>query len=253
MAAKLYNLARMTVSGTPGTGDITLLSAVSGYLTFALAGAANGETVTYAIKDGANSEIGRATYNSAGPTLSGRTVLASTNSNAAISASSAAEVFISPAAEDVAFVASNMPAGMVLQCLQNTYVTNTNLSTALPYDDTVPQSTEGTEVLSQAITPRNANSKFLVFATVFGDTDVQSLNVALFRGTTCINAAAANQTTEANVPLQLLDAPASASAQTYSVRVGPTSGNTARLNGTTSARRFGGTSTCALTVMEIAG
>lgn len=98
IVANLYNLARMSTA-TTGTGTITLGSAVSGFLSFATAGVSNGETVTYAIKDGANSEIGRGVYTSSGTTLS-RTVLKSTNSNAAISLSGSAEVFITAAAED---------------------------------------------------------------------------------------------------------------------------------------------------------
>lgn len=95
--AKLYNLARMTTA-TTGTGTITLGAAVSGYLTFALAGAANGDVVDYAIKDGSNSEHGTGTYTTSGTTLT-RTVTSSTNGNAAINLSGTAEVFISPRAQ----------------------------------------------------------------------------------------------------------------------------------------------------------
>lgn len=96
---KLFNLARMTTA-TTGAGTITLGSAVSGYLTFALAGVSNLDIVSYAIKDGANSEIGIGTYTASGTTLS-RTVTKSTNSNTAISLSGTAEVFITPRAEDL--------------------------------------------------------------------------------------------------------------------------------------------------------
>lgn len=95
--AKLYNLARMTTA-TTGTGTITLGVAVSGCLTFAQAGVANGDVVDYAIKDGSNSEHGTGTYTASGTTLT-RTVTRSTNGNAAISLSGTAEVFISPRAE----------------------------------------------------------------------------------------------------------------------------------------------------------
>lgn len=99
MPNKLYDLARMTTA-TTGTGTITLGSAVSGYLSFAGAGATNGEVLSYAIKDGSSSEIGSGTYTSAGTTLT-RTVTKSTNSNTAISLSGTAEVFITPRAEDL--------------------------------------------------------------------------------------------------------------------------------------------------------
>jgi hypothetical protein len=95
---KLYNLARMTTP-TTGTGTLSLGAAVSGFLGFAAAGVADGETVTYAINDGAASEIGRGVYSSAGPTLT-RAVLKSTNGDAAINLSGSAQVFITAAKED---------------------------------------------------------------------------------------------------------------------------------------------------------
>src|SRR5258708_37026569 len=97
-AVKLYNLARMTTA-TAGTGTLTLGSAVSSFLTFALAGVADGETISYAIEDGVNREIGRGVYTASGTTLT-RTVLRSTNANAAISLSGSAQVFMTPAAEN---------------------------------------------------------------------------------------------------------------------------------------------------------
>ena len=98
MAGKLFNLARMTTA-TTGTGTLTLGSAVSGFLSFAAAGISDGDVISYAIKDGSNSEIGIGTYTSSGTTLT-RTVTKSTNSNNAISLSGSAAVFITPRAED---------------------------------------------------------------------------------------------------------------------------------------------------------
>lgn len=87
-------------TATTGTGTITLGSAVAGFLSFADAGVANGSTVTYGIRDGTSSEIGRGVYTSSGTTLT-RTVLKSTNSGSAINLSGTAQVFITPSAEDV--------------------------------------------------------------------------------------------------------------------------------------------------------
>lgn len=92
-SGKLYNLARMTTA-TAGTGTISLGAAVAGHLTFAQSGVSNGETVSYGIRDGSNSEVGTGVYTTAGLTLT-RSVLKSTNGNALISLSGgAAEVFI---------------------------------------------------------------------------------------------------------------------------------------------------------------
>jgi hypothetical protein len=104
--AKLYDLARMTTA-TTGTGTITLGAAVSGFLTFALAGVSDGDVVSYGIKDGANSECGTGTYTASGTTLS-RTVTKSTNSNAAISLSGSAEVYVTARAEDILVPANNL-------------------------------------------------------------------------------------------------------------------------------------------------
>lgn len=96
---KLYNLARMSTA-TTGTGTITLGSAVSGYLSFDDAGVADGDIVSYGIRDGSASEAGKGTYTASGTTLT-RTVLKSTNSDSAIDLSGDAEVYITPLADDL--------------------------------------------------------------------------------------------------------------------------------------------------------
>ena len=87
-------------TSTTGTGTITLGSAVSGFQTFADAGITNGQTVRYAIDDGANFEIGSGTYTSSGTTLT-RSVTESSNSDSAISLSGSAEVFIAATVADL--------------------------------------------------------------------------------------------------------------------------------------------------------
>lgn len=115
----LYNLAKMSTA-TTGTGTITLGSAVSGFLTFAQAGAQSGDTVTYAIEDGANREIGRGVYTTAGTTLT-RSVLKSTNSNNPINLSGTATVFITAAAEDFSSIPTNLLASDNTWTGQNTF------------------------------------------------------------------------------------------------------------------------------------
>lgn len=168
-------------------------------------------------------------------------------------------------AGNVLTVASSLPSWAapatstqkVIQVLQTTYATNTALSTTTPADDTTPTSSEGTQVLSQAITPADNTNKVLCIVHVWGgSTSATDITVALYRGTTCIQVATgfggniASFESPFDVSFFFLDSPASASAQTYSVRVGPDT-SSCRLNGTSAGRLYGGTSTCTLTVMEI--
>ena len=95
---KVYNRARVTTA-TTGTGTITLGAAVSGYQTFAAAGAQNSDVVFYAIEDGLAWEIGTGTYSSAGPTLT-RTLLQS-STGSLLNLSGSAQVFISAPREAV--------------------------------------------------------------------------------------------------------------------------------------------------------
>lgn len=146
-------------------------------------------------------------------------------------------------------------AGAVLQVLQTTNTANTDLTTAIPFDDTVPTNTEGTSVLSQAITPASSSNKILCEVDVWGSSTLagNQICVALFRGTTCIAAVAHSENAAAQarpVTLTFLDSPATTSATTYEVRVGPPSG-TVRLNGIETARRFGGVGVSTLTLSEI--
>lgn len=101
MAYKLGNRVKVSVSGTPGTGSITLGSALTGFVSFATAGVANTDTLPYVIEDGAAWEIGVGTYSSTGPTLARTTITASSNSNSAISATANAIVMLSPLAADL--------------------------------------------------------------------------------------------------------------------------------------------------------
>lgn len=98
----LADMVRMTVSGTPGTGTITLGSAVSGFQSFASASVPNKAIVSYSISDtGGGWEVGRGTYTSSGTTLS-RGPIYSSNSNAAVNLTSSAVVWVTVLAEDMA-------------------------------------------------------------------------------------------------------------------------------------------------------
>lgn len=98
-AVQIRDRCYMTTA-TVGTGTITLGSAVSGFQTFAGCGITNAQVVRYCVEDGAAYETGTGTYTTSGTTLS-RTVLESSNGDAAISLSGTAQVFVCALTADI--------------------------------------------------------------------------------------------------------------------------------------------------------
>jgi len=102
--SKLFNRAKMTTT-TTGTGNLTLGSAASGFVTFATAGVVNGDVVRYCIEaeNGTDFEVGQGTYTASGTVLSraDADVQLSSNSNNRITlAAGTHNVFITAADSD---------------------------------------------------------------------------------------------------------------------------------------------------------
>ncbi len=104
--------------------------------------------------------------------------------------------------------------------------TNATTSTLLPYDTTLPVVTEGSQAVSLAFTPVSATSIIrLQFTASFeAATDTDKISVALFSGSTCIQAMAA-EGDDVNSPVTIsLDctvASVSTTLITFQVRFGP--------------------------------
>lgn len=83
---------KMTVSGTPGTGTITLGSAVAGFQSFAGASATSGATYPYEARDGDAWELGWGVYTTAGTTLARTLIASSTGSLISLTSSAIVSV-----------------------------------------------------------------------------------------------------------------------------------------------------------------
>ena len=92
---------RFAVDGVPGTGVITIGSALEGYQTPAGAGMPDGNTSKFVMEDGADWERFTGTYDETAGTIARTTIHESTNGGAAIDASSSAIVFIDADSRDV--------------------------------------------------------------------------------------------------------------------------------------------------------
>jgi hypothetical protein len=147
--------------------------------------------------------------------------------------------------------------GGVIQRAYAEYATNADLSTAIPFDDTIPQNTEGTEIISQSFTPKSTTSRIrLRFqGEAAHGTAATSMGAALFRDSVA-NALAASTILAPGVgyiaPLcvEFEEASPGTSAVTYKVRVGPQSG-TMRLNGQQTGRIYGGVMKSTLIIEEV--
>lgn len=129
-------------------------------------------------------------------------------------------------------------------------------TTAIPYDSTVPLSTEGTLLGSQVITPQSTSSKLMIdmVGMIDSGTAGRSITVAVFRGTLFIGAVShyfANATQQRSFALKIIDSPASTSAQTYSFRIGTSTSGSNWYLGRGSSATLGGTNPTSWVITEL--
>ena len=143
--------------------------------------------------------------------------------------------------------------------ITNTMISAVTTSTAaIPADNSVPQTGEGVQIASLAITPRNATNNLMIEGQLLMEVDGEVPGVvALFRHTTAnaISAAIMGQLNIASggstVPIKFFGSAITTAAQTYYIRVGPASGTTdVTVNGTKGAGVFGGIGLSSLTITE---
>ena len=130
-------------------------------------------------------------------------------------------------------------------------------TTLIPFDDTIPQITEGNEYMTLAITPTSATNKLeiKVSATVMS-TAAGWYTAALFQDATT-NALAANYTwydagsTGGMVSFIHYMTTGTTSSTTFRIRAGCHQAGTMTFNGSAGARRMGGVNSSSITITEI--
>lgn len=144
----------------------------------------------------------------------------------------------------------------VVQIAHDAYTANADLTAIIPFDDTIPQNTEGTQVQSLSITPTSAAN--ILLRRWQGQVSLSPATycaAAMFEGASDAVRASfifPGAGGGADQPeLELRSLAGAVTARTVSVRVGPTSTSTARLNGAFNGRIWGGASAANLTVEEI--
>lgn len=148
------------------------------------------------------------------------------------------------------------PAGWPLQIVHAT-TSDLSLPGTIPQDNTIPQITEGDEVLTLAITPKHASSILIIKAeghAQIEEAGSESYCAALFVGATAdALAAVASRGHENHSRLFILQhrlAAGTTDARTYRLRLGAAQDNLS-VNGSNGVRVFGGVSSLTMTIWEI--
>lgn len=144
--------------------------------------------------------------------------------------------------------------GVVKQSVENSTSTYSNTASIIPWDDTIPQNTEGAQCLTVTFTPKSATSRLIIEATVQLENTAGSPSISIFRdaGANAIGSAyhagAANSSSVLKETIVV--ATGSTASTTINVRYGGASGTT-YINGRNGGRIFGGTLTSNLKVTEV--
>jgi len=134
--------------------------------------------------------------------------------------------------------------GMVAQTVSTNYSAVATGTTLIPFDDTIPQITEGTEFMTQAITPKSTTNTLVIEALLFVASSVTAyVTGALFQDATA-NALAAGSTTPVGAyahPILIRHSmtAGTVSATTFRIRAGMQTAGTTTFNGFSSDRLFG--------------
>lgn len=148
-------------------------------------------------------------------------------------------------------------AGFCVQQAGNMVSAVNTGTTVMPFDDTIPQNTEGVEFITQAITPKSATNILVIEATLsLAHTSAAGyLSVALFQDTTANALAAisgwydvANSSDYRVIRHRMVAG--TTSSTTFKIRAGNSSAGTVTLNGTAGSRMMGGVMASSLVIRE---
>jgi hypothetical protein len=248
----VLNYAKETTS-TSGTGTYTLDGAVSPFSSFVarasadIGGSSPWSTVFYVCTDNStNWEFGDGVLtDAASDTLTRATIHASSNAGAAVNwpDTSAKDIYSWPPGSQM--------IGVVKQQQRDFTTTNTSTATSIPYDDTTPQNTEGASTgLSVSITPDDsANFLMYEFYCPLASYASSPMTFAVFQNTTCVQTHTLS-TTPSSVHIMGYVVSGGTSAQTWTVRFGPSGGGTVYVLSDVGTTKFSTADRMVLTVTE---
>jgi hypothetical protein len=150
------------------------------------------------------------------------------------------------------------PSGPLIQRVHNQTGALDTTTTVIPIDDTIPQITEGKELLTVSITPKSATNKLIIECSLWGAIGgANYFSAALFQDATAnalcarpIYCDAANVMRNVSFVFEMVAG--TTSSTTFRMRGGPGGATTLTVNGQNSTRVFGGVGFSSITVTEVA-
>ena len=159
---------------------------------------------------------------------------------------------------DIVTLATAVPvSGSVIQTVNVLDHTRATGSTIIPWDNTIPQSGEGNQYMSLAITPTNALNSLLIRVVANLSLNASGrMTGALFKNddTSAIAAATCNSDGNSDINQIIVEhyMPAgSTSPITFKFRAGGSIAGTTIFNGNISEQKFGGVINSSITIQEI--
>jgi Holliday junction resolvasome RuvABC endonuclease subunit len=147
--------------------------------------------------------------------------------------------------------------GAVVQIVSTNFSAMATGTVIIPTDDTIPQNTEGTEFMTQVITPKASTNRLVIEVNILlsNNSAAADITAALFQDSGVNALAAAQQTMPTSTYIQNLSfrhdmAAGTTSAITFRVRAGGSSAGTTTFNGQGGVRRFGGITISNIKVTE---
>ncbi len=150
----------------------------------------------------------------------------------------------------------------VVQQIYSSSTAYTTGTTTIPFDDTIPQNTEGTEFLTATITPTNtnnilvievqaivsANNNVRVIGALFQDATANALNAVVWSNTGAVTGVRSG-----TIALRYRMTAGTTSSTTFRLRIGGDAATTIYFNGdnNTSARVFGGVCVSSIMITEL--
>lgn len=157
--------------------------------------------------------------------------------------------------QTLTLTSADLPSGTIIKVVNDQDGAVLTGTTTIPSDDTIPQNTEGDEILSVSLTPASASNYLQGIVTVFGNPSAGGrFAVAVFQDSTADAVAAGYADTPSGSTevccVSFRITAGTTSSTTLSVRAGGTAG-TLTINGEAGARKLGGVMISSIVVFEV--